>query len=646
MRVLVCLALLAVGLVAVEGVGAQGPTEPASANVEVTVWRRISSPTQLYVSTRPEGGEWRTLNTALDMSGRSESGLFHQSNAVTVSVSLGDSTVNVEVTVWRRISNPAQLYVSTRPEGGRWHTENNALDMSSLSSSGRFHQSNAVLVDVPLPDPPANEPTSDDDGEPEEGEESPARVCQWAETAARVVASTVKVETPTVTGSAFYVGDGQFVTAGHVVSDRPAWIMLRNADVSLSAQLLGFQRFEDGDVALLSASAPGLAPLEWAGTLTIGTDIAIAGYPEALGTSASWTRGTVSRLFAAGGISYIQTDAASSPGNSGGPLVDACGRVAGVISSSYVGERGSEGLHFAIAEPTLGEKLTMLGLRGYRIAEGGRVPEETEVGDGRRRLVTYSGSVYVGQDPGRERRAPPIGTTISAIVGGVNCDTFTTTAPRYGKVSYALTVEEGCGGAEPGIEVTFAIGGALTDINDVRYDSLSPATIYWGESRELTFFVELKQAEPSTSTQEAVDSAVGGLRRAWHEATANIEGRNYWWYRTDYPYSCTPRSACFVSWAAWMIRELDSYRGLALQDSAFKQWQTTARAWWEAVDTWIQKAVFEPNAPLDFYAEREDEAWDRYKQAACALYALHGYGPGGSTGDSTDRVFPDCAAAP
>lgn len=30
------------------------------------------------------------------------------------------------------------------------------------------------------------------------------------------------------------------------------------------------------------------------------------------------------------------------------------------------------------------------------------------------------------------------------------------------------------------------------DITDVRYDSMSPGTIYWGESRELTFFVELK----------------------------------------------------------------------------------------------------------------------------------------------------------
>ncbi len=151
-RVGLCVGLLLAALLAVESVAAQGPPEPASANVEVTVWRRVSNPAQLYVSTRPEGGSWRTLNVALDMSRRSESGRFYQSNAVTVSVPLGDSTANVEVTVWRRVANPAQLYVSTRPEGGSWRTLNTSLDMSRRSDSGRFHQSNAVLVEVPFPD--------------------------------------------------------------------------------------------------------------------------------------------------------------------------------------------------------------------------------------------------------------------------------------------------------------------------------------------------------------------------------------------------------------------------------------------------------------------------------------------------------------
>ena len=93
---------------------------------------------------------------------------------------------------------------------------------------------------------------------------------------------------------------------------------------------------------------------EWAGTLAPGASVAVVGYPKALGVSASITRGIVSRLFTQQGISYIQTDSAANPGNSGGPVVDACGRVAGLLSSGY---DDAEGLNFAIAEPTLGRLL-------------------------------------------------------------------------------------------------------------------------------------------------------------------------------------------------------------------------------------------------------------------------------------------------
>lgn len=131
---------------------AQEPrAETATVVVEVTVWRSVANPENLYVSTRPEGGSWRTEDTALDMSARSRSGSFHQSNAVRVEVPLGgDETAIVDVTVWRSVANPANLYISTRAEGGGWRTEYTALDMSARSRSGNFHQSNAVRVEVQL----------------------------------------------------------------------------------------------------------------------------------------------------------------------------------------------------------------------------------------------------------------------------------------------------------------------------------------------------------------------------------------------------------------------------------------------------------------------------------------------------------------
>ncbi len=352
-------ALLAAGAAAVSAQDPAEPVDPDLASVEVTLWRSVADPSVLYLSTRPQGGSWRTEQAPLDMSRLSRSGRFHQSNAITVTVTLtnGDR-VNVEVTVWRSVADPSVLYLSTRPQGGSWRTEQAPLDMSRLSRSGRFHQSNAITVDVPLPEP--NEPAAPggDRGSVDSGDD---HTCTMQSTAARVIASTVRVETSTNTvGTAFYAGNGQFITAAHVIDDNPATIRLHNTSYDAYASVIGYTNDDDGDIAILSAPSSGLTALEWAGTLSVGETIAVVGYPEGLGLSASITRGIVSRLFTAEGVSYIQTDSAVSPGNSGGPLVDACGRVAGVMSASYVGERGSEGLHFAVGEPTLAARLTAL----------------------------------------------------------------------------------------------------------------------------------------------------------------------------------------------------------------------------------------------------------------------------------------------
>ncbi len=568
----------------------EGPQPPQSATVEVTVWRSVSNPSLLYVSTRPEGGGWRTLNTALHMTVSEASPKFHQSNAVLVEVLLGDgATVTVEVTVWRRISNPTLLYVSTRPEGGRWRTLNTALHMTVSEASPKFHQSNVVLVEVPVPVPV---PAAD--------EESPARVCRWQETAAHVVASTVKVTTPTVTGSAFYVGNGQFVTAGHVVEDRPSRITLSNEHVFLTARLVGFYNFDNGDVALLAASAPSLTALEWAGTLTIGSDIAIAGYPEALGTTASWTRGTVSRLFTEDGISTIQTDAASSPGNSGGPLVDVCGHVAGIISASYIGERGSEGLHFAISEPTLGQKLVALGLTGYEIAPGGVVPDDVaEYVDPEVRSFRLSGTVFfdTGEWGGQAyiTKVPPDGTVVLAIVGGEVCATATTSV-RGPWAYYEFAVEEGCGGAAPGVGV------------DLHVDGTWARQMVWESGAAEQRLAILRKIAPTT---EEIDDYVRGILEAWGEAIANINAgqtfRCYTW-ESD----CTIRNN---TWKEWMVDRLGTTRLRALNNNTVEAWRAAALAFWESVT----------ESPLEFYQAREDAAYEVYLDASCDLWLMQEY---------------------
>ncbi len=60
-----------------------------------------------------------------------------------------ETVTTVEVAVWQRIADDT-LYLSTRPEGGQWRTQGTALDMSTVSESGSFRRSDIVSVAVPV----------------------------------------------------------------------------------------------------------------------------------------------------------------------------------------------------------------------------------------------------------------------------------------------------------------------------------------------------------------------------------------------------------------------------------------------------------------------------------------------------------------
>lgn len=75
-----------------------------------------------------------------------------------------ETTANVEVRVWQRISDGA-LFLSTRPPEGDWNTTEAPLNMGELSRTGRFQQSSIITVAVPVtvevevPDAVQAEPT-------------------------------------------------------------------------------------------------------------------------------------------------------------------------------------------------------------------------------------------------------------------------------------------------------------------------------------------------------------------------------------------------------------------------------------------------------------------------------------------------------
>ena len=326
-------------------------------NVEVRVWQRVSDANALYISARPEGGSWRTLGTIpIDMSGLSGSRAYRYGDITVTVPRAGTTAAVVEVRVWQRVRAELSLYISARPRGGSWGTLGTIpLDMSGRSGAFRYGD---ITVRVPVPRAAAPTPTPTPT--PSGGGDA---TCDFADSAQKVVASTVLVTLADgSSGSAFYIGNGEFVTAGHVI-DGVSTATLTNARLNVTARVVGYYPGVEGDVGILRASGIRLAPLEWAGRLGIGETVTFAGYPLGIGTSATITRGIVSRLFTAGGVSWIQTDAAVNPGNSGGPLFDECGRVAGVaswrIEESRSG-RDAEGLGFAVAEPSLNRLLTSI----------------------------------------------------------------------------------------------------------------------------------------------------------------------------------------------------------------------------------------------------------------------------------------------
>lgn len=174
--------------------------------------------------------------------------------------------------------------------------------------------------------------------------------------AAAVRQAVVLIVTDQSSGSGFIVdtlGLGTVLTNQHVVESASEISATLPDGRKFSARLVGADSITDVAVLRLEADEqdvlPNLpvAPLGTASDLMVGQWTVKIGYPyEDLRShpEPSVTAGVVSALdrnFSTGRM--IQTDAASNPGNSGGPLVNALGQVIGINTSGW-----SEGVNFAI----------------------------------------------------------------------------------------------------------------------------------------------------------------------------------------------------------------------------------------------------------------------------------------------------------
>jgi len=148
--------------------------------------------------------------------------------------------------------------------------------------------------------------------------------------------------------------DGFIVTNNHVVEGAQNIDVILNDSRRFTAKVIG--RDPNTDIALVKIDAKNLSVLPWGDSeaLKLGEWVLAVGNPFLLGTTV--TAGIVSAKSRSIGImsgqmpleSFIQTDAAVNPGNSGGALVNARGELVG-INTAIASQTGSySGYSFAI----------------------------------------------------------------------------------------------------------------------------------------------------------------------------------------------------------------------------------------------------------------------------------------------------------
>jgi serine protease DegQ len=190
-------------------------------------------------------------------------------------------------------------------------------------------------------------------------------------TTSRVAPSIVTIETPDGLGSGvIWSSAGEIATDSHVVGTATT-VTVKFAD---GKQAEGKVVATDPvtDIAAVKVSRTGLPAATFREPLPALGDLAIAmGSP--LGFTNSVTAGVVSGLGRSipgsasqtqSLVDLIQTDAAISPGNSGGALVDGRGRVIGLAEAYIPPSEGAVSLGFAIPSHTVVDTMKQLLSKG------------------------------------------------------------------------------------------------------------------------------------------------------------------------------------------------------------------------------------------------------------------------------------------
>ena len=177
------------------------------------------------------------------------------------------------------------------------------------------------------------------------------------------------VETEGVGSGVIFRKDGYIVTNNHVIAGAKELIVSLADGNTINGELVGAD--EVTDIAVVKVDAKDLPTAKFGNSddVMVGEPAIAIGNPMGLEFAGSVTVGVISALNRTLEINdrrvkLLQTDAAISPGNSGGALCNADGEIIG-INSAKLATNGVEGMGFAIPINTVQNIVDELMEKGY-----------------------------------------------------------------------------------------------------------------------------------------------------------------------------------------------------------------------------------------------------------------------------------------
>ena len=169
-------------------------------------------------------------------------------------------------------------------------------------------------------------------------------------------------------GSGFILDrQGDIVTNEHVVEGAETITVLLSDGKKVAATLVGADASTDVAVIRIASAGRVLRPLVLGNSATVRPGQSVVALGTPFGLSGSITEGIISgigRTITAPDQTPItgalQSDAAINEGNSGGPLIDAAGKVIGLNAQINSKSGGSEGVGFAIPINTVKKSVARL----------------------------------------------------------------------------------------------------------------------------------------------------------------------------------------------------------------------------------------------------------------------------------------------